>query len=268
MNESTKLFVKNHMSFTPELISILTVTYNSFATLKDAYESLSAQSYTEWEWVVQDGGSTDGTVEWLKNLTDLRIRWVTEQDNGIYDALNKAVSMANGDWIGLLHADDLYPHVDVLKHVMNLSEGHNAIYGDLQYVQATNTSKVLRNWKSGGFSPAKLAKGWMPPHPTLFLKKELYDQAGEFDTQFKIAADYDFVLRVLSRPELRIIYIPEVLMLMRQGGASSKVSNLFQKSYQDFRILRKNKFKNPLMILIFKITRKLPQFIFKKDYSI
>ncbi len=246
-------------------LSILTVTYNSFATLKDAYKSLSAQSYTQWEWVVQDGGSKDGTQQWLEGLADTRVNWVSAPDNGIYDALNKAVSRANGDWIGLLHSDDLYPHPDVLSHVMNLSEGYNAIYGDLQYVQAVDTSKVLRYWKSGGFSSTELARGWMPPHPTLFLKKNLYDQVGEFDTQFNIAADYDFLLRVLSRPELRIIYLPEVLMLMRQGGASSKVTNLMQKSYQDFLVLRKNKFRNPIGILILKITRKLPQFIFKKD---
>ncbi len=246
-------------------ISIITVTYNTIGTLKEAYESLSAQSYTQWEWVVQDGGSKDGTQQWLEGLADTRVNWVSAPDNGIYDALNKAVSRANGDWIGLLHSDDLYPHSDVLNHVMNLSEGYNAVYGDLQYVQAVDTSKVLRNWKSGGFSSTELARGWMPPHPTLFLKKNLYDQVGEFDTQFNIAADYDFVLRVLSRPELRIIYLPEVLMLMRQGGASSKVTNLLQKSYQDFLVLRKNKFRNPIGILILKITRKLPQFIFKKD---
>jgi glycosyltransferase len=246
-------------------ITIITVTYNSLGTLKEAYSSLLSQSHANWEWVLQDGASTDGTMEWVRSLNDPRILAQSEKDNGIYDALNKAVSRANGDWIGLLHSDDLYPHPDVLSHVMNLCESYNAVYGDLQYVQSVDTSKVLRNWKSGGFSKAKLVRGWMPPHPTLFLKKKLYDLVGEFDTQFNIAADYDFVLRVLSRPELRIIYLPEVLMLMRQGGASSKVTNLLQKSYQDFLVLQKNKFKNPTVTLIFKITRKLPQFLFIKD---
>ncbi len=246
-------------------ITIITVTYNSLGTLKEAYSSLLSQSHANWEWVLQDGDSTDGTMEWVRSLNDPRILAQSEKDNGIYDALNKAVSRANGDWIGLLHSDDLYPHPDVLSHVMNLSEGYNAVYGDLQYVQAVDTSKVLRYWKSGGFSTAKLSRGWMPPHPTLFLKKKLYDQVGKFDTRFNIAADYDFILRVLSRTELRIIYLPEVLMLMRQGGASSKVTNLLQKSYQDFLVLQKNKFKNPTVTLIFKITRKLPQFLFIKD---
>jgi glycosyltransferase len=242
-------------------LSIISVTYNSLRTLKEAYASLCAQTFAQWEWVVQDGGSTDGTLAWLEGLNDARIRFVSEKDSGIYDALNKAVHRAKGEWIGLLHADDLYPNNDALQLVAAAMDGHDAIYGDLKYVKAADITKVLRSWKSGTFSPALLKKGWMPPHPTLFLRKEIYAQVGPFDTQFKIAADYDFVLRVFALPHLKVKYLPQVLMLMRQGGASSKVGNLLAKSQEDLRVLKKNKMPQPYLILLRKIAGKFKQFI-------
>jgi glycosyltransferase len=242
-------------------LSIITVTYNSLHTLKDAYASLCAQTYTQWEWVLQDGASTDGTMEWVRSLNDPRIAAQSEKDNGIYDALNKAVGRASGEWIGLLHSDDQYPNAEVLKLVLEASVGKDAIYGDLQYVQATDVSKVLRYWKSGAFAPTLLHKGWMPPHPTLFLRKAIYERIGEFDTQFKIAADYDFILRVFQIPNLKIHYVPQVLMLMRQGGASSKVSNLVAKSKEDLLVLRKNGLPFPIVVLLRKIGSKIKQFV-------
>lgn len=244
-------------------LSIITVTYNSLHTLKDAYASLCAQTFAQWEWVVQDGGSSDGTQQWLEGLADVRISLVSEKDSGIYDALNKAVRRAKGEWIGLLHSDDVYPHDNVLQNVVEAMEGQDAIYGDLKYVQAADTTKVLRHWKSGTFSPTLLQKGWMPPHPTLFLRKEIYARVGEFDTQFKIAADYDFILRVFQLAHLKIHYLPQVLMLMRQGGASSKVSNLVAKSKEDLRIMRKNGLPFAHFVLLRKIGSKIRQFLKK-----
>ena len=242
-------------------LSIITVTYNSLHTLKDAYASLCAQTFAQWEWVVQDGGSSDGTQQWLESLADARISLVSEKDAGIYDALNKAVRRAKGEWIGLLHSDDLYPNNDVLQEVVAAMDGNDAIYGDLKYVQASDTQQVLRHWKAGTFAPALLRKGWMPPHPTLFLRKEIYARVGEFDTQFKIAADYDFILRVFQLAHLKIHYLPQVLMLMRQGGASSKVSNLVAKSKEDLRIMRKNGLPFALFVLLRKIGSKIRQFV-------
>jgi glycosyltransferase involved in cell wall biosynthesis len=241
-------------------LSILTVTYNSLTTLKDAYASLCAQTYTQWEWIVQDGGSTDGTLEWLESLSDARVNWVSEKDHGIYDALNKAVGRASGEWIGLLHSDDLYPNNDVLQVVVAAMAGNDAIYGDLKYVQAADVTKVLRHWQSEAFAPTLLRKGWMPPHPTLFLRKEVYAKVGGFDTRYRIAADYDFILRVFRTPNLKIHYLPQVLMLMRQGGASSKLSNLVAKSKEDLQIMRANGLPFPLLVLFRKVSRKFVQF--------
>lgn len=245
------------------MFSILTVTYNSLSTLKDAYNSLFNQDFAQWEWVVQDGGSTDGTIEWLESLTDPRINWVSNRDKGIYDALNKALSRAGGEWIGLLHSDDVYPNNSVLKHVFDGSHGKDAVYGDLQYVQERDLTKVLRYWKSGIFEAEMISRGWMPPHPTLFLRKEIYNRVGFFDTQFKIAADYDFILRVFQIPDLKVGYLPTVLMLMRQGGTSSKISNLFAKSTEDLLILKKNNIPIYHVVLIRKIGSKIRQFILK-----
>lgn len=241
-------------------LSVLTVTYNTLPTLKDAYYSLCSQTFSDWEWVVQDGGSNDGTVRWLESLSDLRISWVSEKDQGIYYALNKAIERASGSWIGLLHADDLYVNSQVLERVLQVTDGNDAVYGDLQYVQAKDTTRVLRYWKSGDFKIRKLKQGWMPPHPTLFLSKEMYSDLGYFDTQFKIAADYDFILRVFSKLDIQVKYLPEVFVLMRQGGKSSRWQNLFQKSHEDFLVLRKNGYSIPFIIILRKITRKFKQF--------
>jgi glycosyltransferase len=241
-------------------LSILTVTYNSRSTLQEAYASLLGQSFKDWEWIVQDGGSSDGTLEWLESLSDARVNWVSEKDHGIYDALNKAVGRASGEWIGLLHSDDLYPNAEVLNLVLAATPGKDAIYGDLNYVLEKDTQKVLRHWQSEAFAPTLLRKGWMPPHPTLFLRKEVYEQVGAFDTQFQIAADYDFILRVFHIPHLKIHYLPQVLMLMRQGGASSKLSNLVAKSKEDLQIMRANGLPFPLLVLFRKVSRKFGQF--------
>ncbi|MEN9699210.1 MAG: hypothetical protein RLZZ301_408 [Bacteroidota bacterium] len=243
------------------MISILTVTYNSLHTLKDAYASLCEQTYTQWEWIVQDGGSSDGTLEWLESLSDARVNWVSEKDHGIYDALNKAMSRASGEWIGLLHADDFYPNAEVLSQVVAaFNTAIDGVYGDLKYVQAADVTKVLRHWQSGTFSPTLLRKGWMPPHPTLFLRKEVYAHVGGFDTRYRIAADYDFILRVFQTPNLKIHYLPQVLMLMRQGGASSKLSNLVAKSKEDLQIMQANGLPFPLLVLFRKVSGKFGQF--------
>jgi glycosyltransferase involved in cell wall biosynthesis len=242
-------------------LSILTVTYNSLTTLKEAYASLLGQSFKDWEWIVQDGGSTDGTLEWLESLSDTRVNWVSEKDHGIYDALNKAVGRAKGEWIGLLHSDDLYPNAEVLSQVVAaLKTTIDGVYGDLNYVLEKDTQKVLRHWQSEAFSPTLLRKGWMPPHPTLFLRKEVYAKVGGFDTRYRIAADYDFILRVFQTPHLKIHYLPQVLMLMRQGGASSKLSNLVSKSKEDLQIMRANGLPFPLLVLFRKVSGKFVQF--------
>ncbi|MEN9971760.1 MAG: hypothetical protein RIS20_107 [Bacteroidota bacterium] len=242
--------------------SIITAAYNSLPTIKQAWESLSSQSFIDWEWIVVDGASTDGTKEWLSSIEDERVHWKSEKDKGIYDALNKGVERASGSIIGFLHSDDYFADQEILAQIKQqlVATHSDGIYGDLKYI-SSESGRVIRYWKSQEFTKYLLRKGWMPPHPTCFIKKDVYTQLGRFDTSFKIAADYDFLLRCFSKEAYKFTYIPLVITHMRIGGASSKWQNLYKKSREDIRALRKNRMAFPFWILMRKMSSKLKQFI-------
>jgi glycosyltransferase len=242
-------------------LTIITATYNALPTLREAYASLFSQTHTDWEWIVVDGASTDGTVEWLSELADPRVNWKSEKDQGIYDALNKGIARATGEVIGFLHADDLLAGPEVLADISARFQDSqiDGIYGDLQYVSAEN-GRVIRNWKSSAFTLKKLQHGWMPPHPTCYFKKSVYEEIGTFDTSFRIAADYDFLLRSFASGKFQFAYMPLLITRMRIGGASSKWQNLVKKSREDMRALRKNGMRFPLLVLFRKVSGKLGQF--------
>ncbi len=242
--------------------SIITASYNSLPTIKQAWESLCSQRFIDWEWIVVDGASTDGTKEWLSSIKDNRVHWKSEKDRGIFDALNKGVERASGSIIGFLHSDDYFANQEILAQINQkfIATHSDGIYGDLKYI-SSESGRIIRHWKSEVFKPKLLGKGWMPPHPTCFFKKEVYSQIGSFDTSFKIAADYDFLLRCFLNDEFTFTYIPIVITHMRIGGASSKWQNLYKKSKEDIRALRKNNMTFPLWIVVRKIGSKLKQFI-------
>lgn len=168
---------------------------------------------------------------------------VSERDGGIYDALNKGIERASGDVIGFLHADDMYAHRDVLSHVAAAfsNPAVGAVYGDLQYVRQGDVSHIVRHWQSAAFNKRRLAQGWMPPHPTLYVRREWYQRIGGFDTSYRIAADYYSILQLFSQPDLNPVYLPEVMIKMRLGGASNKsLSNILRKSREDLRALQQS----------------------------
>ena len=248
-------------SLTPTF-SILTVVRNRADTVGDALVSLYAQSFTDFEHVVQDGASTDGTTELLQGVADPRQRMISERDGGIYDALNRALARATGEIIGLLHSDDFFAHDRVLAEVARRFDetGADAVYGDLDYVSAANPQRVVRHWRAGEYRPALLARGWMPPHPALFLRRSVIERWGSYDTSYRIAADYDAVLRYFCRGELKVGYLPQVLVKMRMGGASNRtLGRILQKSREDYRALRCNRVGG-IGTLLYKNVRKLPQF--------
>ena len=224
-------------------ISIITVVWNNTATIKDAINSVLGQTYENIEYIVVDGASTDGTVEIVQSYGDKITKFVSEKDKGIYDGLNRGVALATGDVVAFLHSDDLYESDSVVEMIAREFEADSSldgVYGDLIYTYKDDTSKVLRYWKSREFDVSLLARGWMPAHPTLFLKREVYERFGEFDLDFKIAADYDFMLRVL-KSGIKVKYLPSVLYKMRVGGESNKsLKNIVRKSREDLRALRKN----------------------------
>ncbi len=245
-------------------ISIITATKNNKPGLLRAIECVREQTYKNVEHIIVDGGSTDGTVESIKNeqLTIKNLSYISGEDSGIYDAINKGINLAGGDIIGLLHSDDLYAHENVISSVAEVfnSTGADAVYADLQYVDNKNPDKIFRNWKAGEFDRKALKYGWMPPHPALFIKRHLFNQYGFYDESLTIAADYEFVLRVFNQMDFKPAYLPEVIYKMKTGGQSNKSPvNIFNKSKEDYRAIKKHGFTFPIFVLLCKNFRKIPQ---------
>lgn len=247
-------------------VSIITATFNSESSIGSALESIAAQTYQNIELLVIDGASKDATISTVKKLYTRPVKIISEKDDGIYDALNKGIGAATGDIIGFVHSDDFLAIPNVITQIAQIfrKEGVDGVYGDLQYVNKEDTSKIIRYWKSQKFTPSLLKKGWMPAHPTLFLKKEVYQKHGLFNLKYKIAADYDLMLRIFSDASLKFQYLPEVITKMRVGGASNRsFKNIKLKSAEDLRALRASGIKNPLKVLGYKNFSKLSQFIKK-----
>jgi glycosyltransferase len=243
-------------------VSIITAVRNGAETLKDCIEGVRNQTYPA-EHIIIDGASTDGTLDVIAEYRSNIAKVVSEPDSGIYDALNKGMRLASGDVIGLLHGDDFYTHDRVLESVADVFENQNvdSCYGDLLYVNKNDTNKVIRYWKSSPYTPGKFRQGWMPPHPTFFVKREIYQKYGYFNTDFRIAADYELMLRFLEKHKISTYYIPEVLIKMRLGGASNKsIKNLFIKSSEDYKAWKVNNLNGGLFTIFLKNFSKIPQF--------
>ncbi len=242
-------------------ISIITATFNCEDTIKDCINSVISQQYDNIEHIIIDGVSTDNTLNIVNSFSNKIAKVISEPDSGIYDALNKGIANATGDIIGLLHADDIFNDNNIITEIAKFFTQNNtdSVYGDLQYVAKTDTSKVIRYWKSGEFNLGKLKKGWMPPHPTFFVKKDIYNKYGNFDTSFKIAADYDLILRFLGVNGVSTTYLPQIITKMRVGGESNKsLKNILLKMKEDHKALKKNKIGGVFTIL-FKNISKIPQ---------
>lgn len=234
-------------------------------TVADCLASVAGQSWRQREHIVVDGVSTDGTLDVLQSHRHLLAVLQSEPDNGIYDALNKGLALASGDVVGFLHADDLYAHPDVLRKVAAAFEDPTvcAVYGDLQYVRQQDTSHVVRHWESKPATSTSLAWGWMPPHPTLYVRRDWYARIGGFDTSYRIAADYLSVLQLFSQPDFKAIYLPEVLVKMRMGGVSNRsFRTVLRKSSEDWRALRQTRVGavGGVGALVWKNLSKLGQF--------
>ncbi|MGF1750763.1 glycosyltransferase family 2 protein [Vibrio cionasavignyae] len=244
-------------------VSIITATYNSSDTVLDTLQSLNEQTYADIEYIIIDGGSTDNTLSIIEANSNRVATIVSEEDKGIYDALNKGINAATGDIVGFLHSDDLLAYPDAIKELVETleHEGTEAVYADLEYVSKDDTSKVIRKWISGEFDQQKLRSGWMPPHPTFFMKRDLYLKYGVFDLELKIAADYDSLLRYLWSNNVTASYLPKVVTKMRFGGASNgSLVNIIKKTKEDIQALKNNQLFWPSALLI-KNVSKIPQFL-------
>lgn len=245
-------------------VSIITVVYNNVQTLRDTIESVLAQEYPHIEYIVVDGQSTDGTVELVQSYGSRIGKFISEPDKGLYDAINKGISVASGDVIGLLHSDDLFYDNKAVRKIARAFEQQavDSVYADLHYVDKVDTGRVIRNWQSGEYKRKRFQTGWMPPHPTFYVKKEVYEQHGLYDTEFKSAADYELMLRLLYKYGISTAYIPDTLVKMRVGGESNRsLKNRLRANREDFMAWKKNNLDPKFYTRILKPLRKLPQFL-------
>jgi len=250
-------------------VSIITAVRNEAGTLRDCIESVQKQTYPA-EHIIIDGASTDGTLDIIAQYRSGIAKVISEPDNGIYDALNKGIRLASGDVIGLLHGDDFYANDKVLESVVDIFKKLHvdSSYGDLLYVNKNDTNKVIRYWKSSPYTPGKFRQGWMPPHPTFFVKREVYQKYGYFNTDFRIAADYELMLRLFEKHKISTHYIPEILIKMRLGGASNRSpKNMFIKSSEDYKAWKVNHLDGGLYTIFLKNITKAPQFFVRKNVS-
>jgi glycosyltransferase len=213
--------------------------------------------------LIIDGASNDGSVEFLHEIRFQNVKVFTEPDNGIYDALNKGIRLSSGKIVGFLHTDDFFSSNDVLAQIADIFDDASVdgVYADLNYVSSTIEGRIIRKWRAGAFNLRSLRRGWMPPHPTLFVRREVYEKIGFFDSTYKISGDYHSILKIFSMWPNSIVYFPRVVTNMRTGGASNRtIRNILLKTKEDHRALIDTGLGNWCTVAL-KNLRKLPQFI-------
>ena len=241
-------------------VSIITVSFNSAKTIADTIDSVLSQDFPEIEYIIVDGCSTDGTVDIIRQNENCISQWVSEKDQGMYDAMNKGIAMATGDVIGILNSDDVYMNSHVISDLMHLMQSQNTevVFADLILVDSSNQNKVIRYYDSGRFHPSKFKFGWMPAHPTVFVKRELYQRVGKFSTTYQIAADYEMLIRMLAIEKASYAYYPKPVVRMRSGGAStSGISRNWILNQEIIRACKENGIYTNLFMLLLKVPAKL-----------
>lgn len=245
-------------------ISIITVVFNGEQTIRDCIESVLGQTYSDIEYIIIDGKSTDKTLKIIESYGMKIAVFVSEKDNGIYDAMNKGIALASGDVIGILNADDFYRDAFVIEKIASKLKTTQAdgIYGDLIYVNRENIQQVKRYWKSGAFRQNKFLYGWMPPHPTFFLRRASYEQFGHYRTDLGSAADYELMLRMMYKHQAKMAYLPEIVTVMRTGGVSNKtIGNRLKGNQSDRVAWELNEIKPYWFTRWLKPIRKVLQFV-------
>lgn len=243
-------------------VTIITAVLNGEKHIEQALLSVNSQSYKNIEHIVIDGSSTDRTVEIIEQCNKNSLLVISEPDLGLYDALNKGIRLSTGDIIGFVHSDDFLADDAVIEKIADKFQDHRveAVYGDLDYVCRNNSSRIVRHWSNGRFHSEKLRRGWMPAHPTLYLRRSVYERIGGFDKTLQISADYELILRYFLRPSGSSAYIPEVLYKMRIGGVSNRGwRSAIKKLREDMVALNRHKVGG-IAVLLRKNISKLSQY--------
>jgi glycosyltransferase involved in cell wall biosynthesis len=244
-------------------VSIITATYNSASTIRDTLNSVAEQTYSNIEHIIIDGLSNDNTLEIVKEYPHVA-KVISEKDKGIYDAMNKGIRAATGDVVGILNSDDFYPHNNILKKVTEefRTKKVNAIIGDILFVSPNNIKKVVRYYSAKRWKPSKFVKGYMPPHPSFFVYKKFYEQLGVYQIDYKIAADYELLIRFLATNQLSYSYIPEAIVHMRAGGVSNEsIKSRYVLNQEIVRACKENGLNTNMLILSLKYVNKIFEYL-------
>lgn len=244
-------------------VSIITVTFNSAATLQDTLESVKTQDHPNIEHILVDGASKDGTVSIIKSYPHVA-KYVSEKDKGLYDAINKGILMSTGDVIGILNSDDFFPHKKVISNMVNIfnQQQVDAVYGDIAFVRPDNLHRVVRHYSSKKFHPRKFAYGYMPAHPSFYVKREFYEQYGLYKLDYKIAADYELLMRFMHSNKLKYAYNPEVMVYMRTGGVSNKnILSRYVLNKEIIRACKENGVNTNMFIISLKYFSKVFEYV-------
>jgi glycosyltransferase involved in cell wall biosynthesis len=250
-------------------ITVITVVYNAVDTIEDTIQSVLDQDHKDIEHIVIDGGSVDGTMDIIKRYRKQLAVVISEPDKGIYDAMNKGVKLASGDIVGTLNSDDWYANSKVLSGIaaaFNNDQQLDAVYGDIVFVKKEKPHKLVRYWQSQPYQDGLFEKGWMPPHPTFFVKKDCYSRFGDFDLDLKIQSDFDLTMRFMVLNKIKTQYLPGVLVKMRMGGVTNnRVSNVIKGNYEAYKACKKNGLSVTPLFMVKKVLSRLPQFFRKPE---
>jgi glycosyltransferase len=244
-------------------VSIITVTLNSEKYLSDCIRSVSGQNYKNIEHIIVDGKSTDGTLDIILENTDHISYWISETDRGMYDAINKGLRLATGDIVGILNSDDIFASADSIRSIVDCFENSttDAVYGNLVYVEPENTQKITRYWKGTPYKRSRFRYGWMPAHPTFYIRRNLIEKYGLYESHYYTAADYEFMARYLFHYRVSAQYVDTMLVKMRTGGISNgNLKSRLRANRRDYLAMKKNKIPFSFLVSIMKPLIKLPQF--------
>ena len=247
-------------------ISIITICKNSASTIESTIKSVINQSDQSFEYIIVDGCSNDSTLEIIEQYKSKVDKFVSEPDSGLYDAMNKGIELAEGEIIGFINSDDYYVNEKVIENIRHsfIDSGADSVYGDIQYVDKDNPDKVIRNWVAGKYNIKKFFFGWMPPHPSFFVKSQIYKKFGKFNLRLRFSADYELMLRFLLKHRISAYYFPQCVIKMRIGGQNNKsLKNRLKANYEDRLAWKINKLKGGFLASAMKPVSKIHQYFFK-----